>query len=386
MSKKSKREYVAAIRERYLNGTKSEKQTILDELCATCGYHRKHAIRLLGRSPRAPKARAGRPLRYRDPLVLSVLVALWRASNGICGTRLRAVIADWLPHYEQRFGVLPKSVRAQLLTISAATINRHLVHVRKAAGRHGISTTKPGSLLKTHIPIQTGQWEEKRVGYLEADTVAHCGGSMAGNFVYTLDCVDIASGWTAQRAVWGKGEHNVFQALKDIERTLPFKLRGFDCDNGGELLNNTMLHYFTHHHPPVYYTRSREYKSNDNAHIEGKNWTHVRQLLGYNRFENRDMVDMMNELYTTEVSLLANFFLPSVKLIKKDRIGSRIVRRHDKPQTPAQRLLASPDVTQQTKKWIRRTLKENNPFDLRDAIDAKRNAILKLATPYKTVP
>ena len=296
MSKKSVYEYIAAVRERYHRGTRRQKQSILDELCAASGYHRKAIIRLLRTAPRAPIARVGRPRRYSDPRVQQALVAIWRGADLVCGKRLHEIMGAWLPHYERRQGTLSPRNRRDLLSMSAATIDRYLRPARTAAGLHGIGGTKPGSLLRTHVPIQTAQWEETRVGFLEADTVAHCGGSMAGNFVWTLHCVDIASGWTVQRAVWGKGEHAIYEALKDIEHTLPFTLRGFDCDNGGELLNNTLLHYFTQRHHPVKYTRSREYKSNDNAHVEGKNWTHVRRQLGYNRFERREMVDMLNEL------------------------------------------------------------------------------------------
>ena len=386
MSTKSIREYIAAVRDRYLRGTRRQKQAILDEVCAICRYHRKAAIRALHRVPRARRARAGRPRRYADPLVQSVLVAIWRAADCVCGKRMRALLPQWLPSYEALNGSLPLEIRAQLLTISAATIDRRLIGVRKAAGMHGLSGTKPGSLLKIHIPIQTNQWDEHRVGFLEADTVAHCGGSLAGTFIWTLDCVDIASGWTAQRAVWGKGEHNVFVGIKDIERTLPFKLRGFDCDNGNEFINKTVLHYLLHRTQPVKYTRSREYKSNDNAHVEGKNWTHVRRQLGYNRFDNPDMVATLNELFENEWSIYFNFFLPSVKLIKKERIGSHIRRVHDDPQTPAQRLLQSPDVTESKKRWIRNILHTHNPFTLRKTIDVKRNAILRLATTGKILP
>ncbi len=380
------REYIQSVRERYLRSSKAEKELILNEAVHLCRKHRKSIIRAINRPPRAPKARVGRPRRYTDPLVLSVLVALWKGADMICGKRLHGIIPLWLPHYEHKHGELPEAVRHHVLAMSPATIDRRLSRVRRAAGRAGRTGTKPGSLLKTQIPIQTAQWNEHRVGFLEADTVAHCGGSMAGTFVWTLDCVDIASGWIIQRAVWGKGEHNVYLAIKDIERTLPFKLLGFDSDNGGEFINSTLLHYFLKRPKPVCFTRAREYQSNDNAHVEGKNWTHVRQQFGYKRFDNPEIIDLLNDFYQSEWYLYANFFLPSMKLIRKDRIASRIVRVHDAPQPPATRLLNADHVAKTTKTWIKTIYRTTNPFELRAAIDRKRNAILKLASSHLAAP
>jgi hypothetical protein len=382
MSKTSKREYVEAVRRRYANGSKAVKRQILDELCQVCGYHRKYAIRVLNAARRPSGRRAGRPPSYSDPLLQIVLAAIWHASNLPCGKRLVVIVKQWLPWYEVLYGALPTAVRKQLLSMSAATIDRRLEHLRSSVTKRGLSSTKPGSLLKHQIPILTNQWEEHRVGFIEADTVAHCGRSMAGTFVFTLDCVDIASGWTAQRAIWGKGEHRVHEMLKDIERALPFRLRGFDCDNGSEFLNHTIHHYFTRRKRPVQYTRSRPYKKNDNAHIEGKNWTHVRQYLGYKRFDKPELVALLNEMFTTEWPILLNCFLPSVKLIQKKRIGSRIIRIHDHPQTPAQRLLDSPDVSASAKRRIRALIRENNPFELQKRMEAKINRILRLASPW----
>ncbi|MBK7381240.1 MAG: hypothetical protein IPJ03_20035 [Ignavibacteriales bacterium] len=192
--------------------------------------------------------------------------------------------------------------------------------------KFGLSTTKPGSLLKKQVPIKLNQWDESRPGFIEADTVAHCGNSVSGQFVYTLNIVDIATGWTEQRALWGKGKRGVFEALKDIRRLLPFKILGFDCDNGGELLNYMLLEYFANKKQPVQYTRSREYKKNDNAHIEEKNWTHVRQFIGYQRFDKIQTVGLLNDLYLTEWRLYLNFFIPSFKLIEKKRDGSKIIK------------------------------------------------------------
>ena len=245
-------------------------------------------------------------------------------------------------------------------------------------GKRGRSTTKPGTLLKKHIPIKTKQWDEERPGYIEADTVAHCGGSLAGEFAYTVDTVDIATGWTEQRAVLGKGETGVLLRLKDIESSYPFPLLGFDSDNGGEFINYHALKYFTQREKPVEFTRSREYESNDNAHVEQKNWTHVRQYLGYDRLDDPRVVDLMNELYTSEWRTYLNFFLPSVKLLSKERIGSKTIKKHDKPKTPYQRALESKHVKPDVKEHLRNQFKTSNPFELKKGMEKKLARIFNL--------
>src|SRR5208337_4542570 len=202
--------------------------------------------------------------------------------------------------------------------------------------KRGRTTTKPGTLLRKQIPIKTNQWDESRPGFLEADTVAHCGDSLSGMFAYTIDCVDIATGWTEQRAVWGKGETDTLEQIKQIEKALPFPLLGFDCDNGGEFLNYHLLRHFTKRDKPVQFTRSRAYHKDDNAHVEQKNWTHVRQWLGYQRLDDPKVVPLLNNLYALEWRLFHNFFFPSVKLLSKQRVGSKTIKYHDSPKTPYQ--------------------------------------------------
>ena len=239
--------------------------------------------------------------------------------------------------------------------------------------------------MRKQIPIKTNQWEEFHPGFLEADTVAHCGGSMAGIYVNTVDFVDIATGWTEQRAVWGKGETAVLEQIKDVEESLPFPLRGFDSDNGSEFLNHHLLRHFTDNPQrknKIQFTRSRAYKKDDNAHIEQKNYTHVRQFLGYRRFDNPKIVDLLNDLYKNEWRLYHNFFLPSVKLIEKERIRSKIIKKYDKPKTPYQRVLDadSSDVSDQDKLKLTQQLEYLNPFDLKKIIDKKIEKILNLAS------
>lgn len=380
MSNAAKGEYLQAIRPRYLAGSKLLKRAILDEFCRVCHYNRKYAIRLLRASPEKKRtaSRAGRRPVYTDPELMTFLKQLWKSSNLACSKRLKAMIPLWLPHYDRP---LPARVKHQLQTISPATIDRLLSPLRNRYTKRGLATTKPGSLLKKHIPIKTNQWNEQIPGFLEADTVAHCGGSMAGMFSFTLNMVDIATGWTEQRALWGKGERGVLSAMQSIENDLPFPIRGFDCDNGSEFLNWPLLKYFIHRERPVQYTRSREYHKNDNAHVEGKNWTIVRQYLGYDRFDDPRITPALNELYTNEWRLLMNFFFPSVKLIAKERIKSKIIKRHDQPKTPLQRVLSSPHVSQETKQQLRNLYKQLNPFTLQKTVSTRINRILRLATP-----
>jgi hypothetical protein len=303
---------------------------------------------------------------------------IWLAANLPCSKRLAAIIPLWLPGYGRQFGPLPEDVCNALLAISPSTIDRMLVHTKIQYRKRGRSTTKPGTLLRKQIPIQTNQWDESRPGFLEADTVAHCGESMMGMFAFTLDCVDIATGWTEQRAVWGKGERGVLEQLNDIEAALPFPLLGFDCDNGGEFLNYHLFRHFTNRKQPVKFTRSRAYHSQDNAHVEQKNWTHVRQWIGYDRLDNPQVVPLLNDLYRKEWRLFHNFFLPSVKLIDKERIGSKTLKRYDLPKTPYQRVLESDHIPKPVKDSLSIQLEKLNPFLLRKNMETKLKKIFSL--------
>jgi hypothetical protein len=310
-----------------------------------------------------------------------VLNTLWRAANLPCSKRLKAIIPLWLPFVEFE---LPEEIEHHLYTISAATIDRLMKPWRAKDHKRGLATTKPGALVKNHIAVKTNQWDETRPGFVEVDTVAHCGASTAGMFVYTIDCVDIATGWTEQRAVWGKGERGVVEAVRSIEAALPFPLLGFDSDNGSEFLNWHLYRYLTQQRQkPVQFTRSRPYHKNDNAHVENKNWTHVRQFLGYERFDKPELVDMLNQLYTTEWRHLLNYFLPSVKLLAKERVGSKIIKKYDAPQTPVQRLLDSTQTAESTKQLLRAQLQVLNPFQLQQQVVHKIQAILKKANLNK---
>ena len=381
MGKQERRAYLEAIRARYRRANKACKSAILNEFCAVCGYHRKYALRLLGSRYKRGKPVAGKPgptSRYDTPELLEALRTIWMASDQLCGKRLKAALPLWLPHYGASFQPLSADTLAMLDTISAATIDRLLKPIRAKVGRKGLSGTKPGTLLKKHIPIQAGVWDITQPGFIEADTVAHCGDSLAGDFVWSLTMTDICTGWTECRATWNKGADGVMTQIKAIQKALPFPVKGFDCDNGSEFLNWHLLRYFQNHKQPIKFTRSRPYHSNDNAHVEQKNWSCVRQLFGYDRLGDSGAVKLMNDLYANEFSLFTNFFCPTLKLASKARVGSKWARKHGKPITPAQRLHDHPDTPKTTKDKLAAQIKTLNPFIIQKQMQLKLKAVFKL--------
>ena len=380
MGKNDRKAYLDAIRGRYRKASRADKSKILDEFCAVCHYHRKYALRRLGQPIRKAVARQkpGKRSRYDVAAVMVPLRAIWLATDQMASKRLKAAMPLWLPHYEAAHGILADDVRHKLLTVSAATLDRLLSPVRAQAGKRGLSGTKPGTLLKNQIPLQGEAWDVSVPGFIEADTVAHCGNSLAGDFVWSLTMTDLYSGWTECRATWNKGADGVMQQIKAVQQALPFAIKGFDCDNGSEFLNWHLLRYFQTHAEPIHFTRSRPYHSNDNAHVEQKNWSCVRQLFGYDRFANPRLVKAMNDLYAKEFSWLTNFFCPTMKLVDKTRVGAKIVKKYGAPETPAQRLLLHPSLTDVQKQRLIDIQTTLNPFALRDNIQRKLRAIFKL--------
>ena len=382
MGKLSMDLYLDNMLKRYKSANRRQKGELLEELCAASGYHKKHAIRLLNkRKKRRPRSKAtrGRPEKYPDTIYLEPLKNIWLSTDQLCGKRLKMALPLWLPHYSEEYGDLESAVYQGLLGMSASTIDRLLASSRVKCGR-GLSGTKPGKILKKHIPIKTDQWDEKRPGFLEADTVAHCGTSLEGSFAWSLTMTDIYSGWTENRAVWNKGAIGVLNQISDIENRLPFDILGFDSDNGSEFLNWHLIRYFTNEQRSrhIQFTRSRPYHSDDNAHVEQKNWTHVRQLFGYERFSNQTVVELMNDLYKNEMSQMNNYFLPNTKLTEKQRVESKIIKKHDKPATPYQRLMKSEDVSEQKKNELSEVYNSLNPFELKKTIKKKVDRIFRL--------
>ena len=380
MSKKcrqSKREYLLAIWERYQRVGRRFKSKILDEFCAVCGYTRKYAIGLLSRKPRRRQCKPG-PRRRYDGQVLEPLKVIWLAAEQMCSKRLKAALPLWLPFYEQEHGPLVEPVRKKLLQISAASIDRLLKKERARYRGKGLCGTRPGGLLKHQIPIRTDNDDVDRPGFLEADTVAHCGNSLAGDFIWSLTFTDIFCQWTENRATWNKGAQGVLGQVKDVEANLPFELLGFDVDNGSEFLCFHLWRYLLDRPRPVPLTRSRPYRKNDQAHVEQKNWTHVRQLLGYQRLEQPELVPLINELYRTW-GLLHNFFCPNLKLLSKTRKGAKTIRKYSPPQTPYQRLLESKHLSQEQKQKLQSRFQQLNPLQLKREIEQKLKLVLNKA-------
>jgi hypothetical protein len=381
MSPKSKQEYLAEVKPRYQKAALRKKSRILDEFCLTYHCHRKHAIRILNKPlvpvPKFYNKRGRKPV-YGNSSLETVLKRIWLNSNLPCSKNFKAIIPLWIDSYQEEFGLLDKAVVKLALAVSASTIDRILKPLRLKHKKKGLATTKPGTLLRKQIPIKTDQWDETRPGFLETDLVAHCGTAIEGQYAHTVDTVDIATGWNEQRAVWGKGEAGVMEQITDIENSLPFPILGFDSDNGSEFLNHQLMRHFLNRKFPIQFTRSRAYRKNDNAHVEQKNYTQVRQWLGYERFDNPLIVRALNDLYKSEWRFFHNFFIPSVKLISKQRIGSKIVKKHDKPKTPCQRLLESNHMPDHVKKQLQKTLKELNPFKLQKAMRLKIKKVFSL--------
>ena len=381
MKQSSRKEYLRRIYPRYQQATAAQKRGILDEFCAHCSYHRKYAIRLLnGEPPGARRGKARRPRgRSYGPQVISILKEIWEAADYPWPVRRKALLPEWLPWIRRRFRLTPELER-QLLQISARSLDYRLAAHKRKQRRRLYGRTKPGTLLKHHIPIKTDRWDVQAPGFTEIDLVSHSGPAASGEFCQSLNLTDIHTTWTEARAVLGKAQEGVRQALDEMRLALPFSLQGIDSDNGSEFINNHLYRYCRRER--IQFTRGRPYKKDDNAHIEQKNWTHVRRLLGYLRYDSPAALEAINDLYRNELRLFQNLFLPSVKLESKLRVGSRLRRRYQAPQTPLQRLCScaasaiDPKLLGELQRW-RQTL---DPFALSQTIQSKLDRIFQLST------
>jgi len=378
MSRLSRREYWQQVYPRYQRASRAERQRILDEFCANCRYHRKHAIRLLNGSPPAARPvpqRRRRGVTY-GPRLVSILKAVWEAADYPWSLRLKALLPEWMPWVRRRFRLTPE-LEKQLLQISPRSIDYRLRPAKRKLRQRIYGRTKPGSLLKHHIPVKTDQWDVKLPGFTEIDLVSHSGNSAAGDYCYSLNVTDIHTGWTETRAVLGKSQEGVRAALEAVRQALPFPLRGIDSDNGSEFINAHLWGYCQTR--AIQFTRGRPYKKDDNAHIEQKNWTHVRRLLGYVRYDTEAARAALDDLYRGELRLFQNLFLPSVKLARKERIGSRLRRHYEAAQTPFQRVADSPGADSERVVELRRLRATLDPFQLSQTIQAKREGIFQLS-------
>jgi hypothetical protein len=373
MSLSAKREALARIHGRYQRAGRLHKKIILDEFCATCGYHRKAAVRLLNRPLRTtPFKRSGPKIIYEPVEVLPVLKAVWLASDQLCSKLLKAALPQWLEHYDGRKASLPEAFKKKLLAISPAQIDRLLRPSRLQHPKKGISATRPGTLLRHAVPTRSGPPDTCRPGSVEADTVAHCDDSTEGDYVNSLTFTELFSGWTENRAIWNKSGESVLIQLRELETTVPYVMKDFHTDNGGEFLNWALHRHLTGRAVKLPWTRSRAYRKNDNAHCEQKNWTHVRQLFGHDRFGHPELVPLMNDLYGQEWSQFTNHFKPTFKLVRREKKGGKTKRIYEaQPQTPYQRLLDSPEIPEENKVRLRLEHASLDPFALKKSIELK---------------
>jgi hypothetical protein len=362
MSETSIEEYTAKMRDRYARMTgRKARGRLLDEFIEVTGWDRKHANKvLLGKRRRkGRRGKRGAPIRYGKDLA-AALKTCWLAMEQPCGKRMKDMLPLWAGHLD-----CPEGIRLALCRISAASIDRLLCGMKITAGKK-IRPPKPASAVKALVEVRAQSWDTREVGWTEVDTVAHCGGDMGGDFIWTLTSVEIASGWTELRAVWNRGQQASFEGLESIWESQPFDLLGVDSDNGGEFLNFHLYHWLKKH--GIEQTRSRPYYKNDQAYVEQKNHTHVRQFLGYERLEHRELLDGLNHLLKLW-SRWRNLFCVTMKQAGKRREGSRQIRSHEKQsRSPARRLIDSGDLRPEESKKLENELSSLNPFAMRAEI------------------
>jgi len=389
-SMRTRNEVIAKQAGKYQKGTKKQKGAIATTVTEATGLSRDRARRLLakGECPDKPRSVLGIRTETRgrkriyDNVVLDILIFFWYLLSCVCSKRLVAALPDLLEASErfEEIEVTPEA-KEKLLNISPSTVDRLLAPERKKNVYYtGRSTTKPGSLLKQEIPIRLGtEWDDAVPGFLEIDLVAHCGHTVSGEFVYTLDTTDIKTGWTEMRAVVNRAQRHVHDALKDIRGTLPFPLRGIDSDNGGEFINDQLYRYCDTE--DIKFTRGRPYHKNDGCHIEEKNWSVVRRYMGYARFEGKHAVNLMN-MYYVQLGLLTNFFTPQTHLLFKEVVNDKFKKTYDEYKTPYKRVLESDNVSFVEKQRLKRQMETLNPIEIQRNMDEIMVEIKKVAIPY----
>ena len=378
MTRQGKAEVLRHYRKLYQKAGKRERTRILNTITEATGYSRKHAIALLNHpTPSAKPARRAKPSRYAR--IYQTLKYVWAASNFVCGKRLKPFLPEMVASLKRHKEIkLSKEDEAVLLTASAATIDRLLAPARKQFKLKGRSTTKPGTLLKQQIPVRTfADWDDARPGFLEVDLVAHCGDTTRGEYINTLSMTDIATGWTVCTCFMGRSERFCVEAVELAKPSFPFGILGIDSDNGSEFINAHFTRYCQR--GEITFTRARPWKKNDSCHIEQKNWDIIRKMIGYGRFDTFEQLDILRRAYSL-LALYQNYFQPSRKLIKKQRIGARVRKTYDEAKTPAQRLLSRKDTPSEVKRVLKETFRGLNPAQLLRTI----NDLIHEA--YQTLP
>lgn len=364
MTLEFKSTYIRAIRERYFKASKKEKSKILDELCAVTGFHRKHAIRIISKGHKDNKISSKRSKSYSDKAQYH-LKRLWHIMGRICSKKMVAAFPVWLNYYEHPD--FAEKIKQELLSMSSSTIDRYLKSYKTQFRRTRRSGTKSTKRFKHVIPIKDLDSRAKGPGHLQADTVAHCGNSLSGQFIWTLTITDEYSGWTINRGMYTKSASDLVAAVMSALWTPPFKIKSFNSDNGTEFINQKLADYLKS--KEIEFTRSRAYKKNDNAFVEQKNFTHVRELFGYRRFDKEELVFIMNEIYKDYFNLLHNFFIPQLKCIEVTRVGAKYKRKYDEPKTPFERLLKSSDLSSYQKQELIKKYQNLNPIKLRKELN-----------------
>lgn len=382
MTNMSKKELLGEVKPRYLKASKKEKTKILDEFCQNTSYARKYAIGILraGCDYRRVK-REGRKKRKKiyDSATIAAIIKIWESLEYPCGTRLQPVLLSTAEAME-RFNEIriSETIKNDLRKISSKTLDRRLKRerqLRRLSRNRG--ATRHGSLLKSSIPIRITDWDTSQVGFMEIDTVAHNGGDPSGEHLWSLDLVEIYSGWSEQVAVMGKGEAGIVGAIDGIRNLAPFSVAGFDSDGGGEFINWHLVGYCQKH--GLDFTRSRPDRKNDNAYVEQKNYTHIRQWLGYGRYDTMRQLEMINDLYRNELRLFNNFFRPVMKILSKEKISNSVCRKkYDLAKTPCQRLVECPQISEAGKKKLQAEYLSLNPAELKRKIDQKIKKIRQM--------
>lgn len=379
----TRHDLLQAVHARYRAGTKDEKLRILDQVVAITGYHRKHVIRLMRARPVAQAPRlAQRRLPLYDAAVREAVVVLWEASDRVCGKRLKPLLPILISALERHGHLaLDPTVRTRVLAASAATLDR-LLRPTKAAVSGQRARRRAMPVVQRNVPVRTfAEWGDPQPGDMEADLVSHGGDSAAGSFVHTLTVTDVASGWTECVALVVRDGALVVAALEQLRKTMPFPLRGFDTDNGGEFLNETVAAYCHAHDIPC--TRSRPYHKNDQAWVEQKNGSVVRRLVGYRRLEGLTAAAALARLYTA-ARLFVNFFQPSFKLASKTRVGATVHKTYHVPATPYAKLVALPTVSEATKERLHRVAAQLDPLRLLEEIRSVQHHLASLAAGQPT--
>jgi len=377
MSKETKDQVLGRLRRRYVTAGLPHKAKLLDQAVELLGYHRKAAIRALRQSQAQARVRRislvlGRPRTYHPERLLPILKPIWFGAFQPCGSRLHALLPEWVPAYEADHRRIHPDLRQCLLAASARTLERLIAPLRVGLARRG--GTRPGSLLRQSIPIR-GTWTEEGPGWLEMDTVALCGGALDDRHLWMLDAVDIRTDWTELRALENRGRACTLNQIAHLESSLPFALLGLDSDNGGEFLNHHLVAYLGQRPQPVLFTRGRPYKKNDNARVEQRNWTHVRQQFGYERYDNPAVAPLINQLCVGALGQLLNHFLPTHLLQEKRRKANRTVRVYGAALTPYTRVLAASEVTPAKKAQLRKLHQQLNPFALAREVERQKKTI-----------